>query len=72
MQLDWQNVAVLVIVAGAAIYVSRLAWLTLARKKTAACGGCKSCAADGVKQVGPVIEIAPLGTRSVQQGGGSR
>ena len=69
MQLDWQNAAVLIIVALATVYLSRLAWLTLARKKTAACGGCKSCAANSPNQVGPVIEIAPLGARSGQRAG---
>lgn len=33
MQLDWQNAAVLVIVALAGLYLSRLAWLTLAQEE---------------------------------------
>jgi len=69
MQLDWQTAAVLVIVALAAIYISRLAWLTLARKKAAACGGCKSCAANAANPVGPVVEIAPQGARPGQHVG---
>ena len=40
MSLDWQNIAVFVIVATAIAYLARLTWQTIARKKAGACGGC--------------------------------
>jgi hypothetical protein len=43
MDLVWQNLAVLLVVAVAGGYLARAAWQTLARKKAAACGGCGTC-----------------------------
>jgi hypothetical protein len=51
MTFDWQQVVVLGIVALAVAYVSRLVWRTFTARKAAACGGCKSCAADGEPNV---------------------
>jgi hypothetical protein len=43
MHLDWQNLAVLLAVLSAGVYLGRAAWQSLARRKTAACGGCGNC-----------------------------
>lgn len=46
MNLDWQNLIVLAIVAGAAAYIARLGWASFVARKASACGGCRNCAAD--------------------------
>jgi hypothetical protein len=43
MNVDWQNAIVLMATAGAAGYLVRAAWQTVARKKDSACGGCAKC-----------------------------
>jgi hypothetical protein len=40
----WQNLIVLALVAAAGVYLARLVWQSLARRKAAACGGCSGCA----------------------------
>jgi hypothetical protein len=52
--MNWQDAVSLIIVAVAAAYLGRQAWLMIARKKVGGCGsGCGSCpggsgrAADG-------------------------
>jgi hypothetical protein len=59
MNLDWQNAAVLLLVAAACAYLARRAWLTMARRKAAACGSCSSCPADSAKGEVEVIALIP-------------
>jgi hypothetical protein len=43
MNLDWQNLIVLAIVAAAAVYIARLAWTSITARKASACGACRNC-----------------------------
>ncbi len=43
MQLDYQNLLVLAIVAAAVVYVARLAWTSITARKASACGACRNC-----------------------------
>ena len=59
MNLDWQTIAVLTIVAGAAVYLAHAAWQTVARRRAAACAsGCSSCPARDNEPA--VVGIEPL------------
>jgi hypothetical protein len=49
MNWDWQNLAVLAVILAAAGYLSRLAWLTVVRRRAAACGSCPTCPAAAAK-----------------------
>jgi hypothetical protein len=53
MQLDWQSTMVLAAVAAAGVYLARMAWQSVARRKGASCGGCGNCPQE-VPQVGLV------------------
>jgi len=63
MTLSWQNLAALVVVATACLYLTRLAWMSLARKKDGACGGCGTCAGDAGTTGKQVFEIGSPGKR---------
>jgi hypothetical protein len=43
MNLDWQNLAALLVVAAAGVYLARVAWQSIARRKAAGCASCGSC-----------------------------
>lgn len=45
MNLDAQTIAVLTIIVAATVYLARVAWQTVARRKAAACAGCSNCPA---------------------------
>ncbi len=57
MNLDYQTAIVMLAVGGAAAYIMRAAWQSVARRRAAACGGCKNCAA-GADAAPAVVEIA--------------
>jgi FeoB-associated Cys-rich membrane protein len=59
MNFDWQNAAVLLLVAVACGYLARLAWQSVARKKAGGCGSCSTCPADGVQAEPQVIGLSP-------------
>jgi hypothetical protein len=59
MNLDWQTATVLAAVGGAAVYLLRAVWQSVARQRAAACGGCNNCAA-GADGQPKVIEIESL------------
>lgn len=71
MSLDWQNAAVLVLVAAACAYLARLAWQSVARKKAAACGSCGSCPADAAKGEPEVIGLSSANSQQVGAGPGA-
>jgi hypothetical protein len=43
MNLEWQNLTALFVVAAAGVYLARVAWQSVARRKAAGCGSCGSC-----------------------------
>jgi hypothetical protein len=45
MSWDWQTWIALAAVVAAAAYVGRRSWQSIARRKSAACGGCGTCSA---------------------------
>lgn len=49
MSFDWQNLAALAVVFGAAVYVARHAWRSFAPAPRAS-GGCGSCSACSAKR----------------------
>jgi hypothetical protein len=46
MNLDWQNVIVLTVVAGSALYLAKQAVGLLQRKQGGGCTSCSKCSAD--------------------------
>jgi len=56
MTLDWQNLIVLAIVAGATAYVARMVWSSIFARKASACGGCRNCGT--IQKPGEVFSIA--------------
>jgi hypothetical protein len=60
MNLDWQNFAVLLLVAAAAIYLARLGWQSVARRKATACGGCGSCPVNSGGDGKPMVGLEQL------------
>lgn len=61
MNSDWQNMIVLVVVAAAIAYLARVAWLSVARRRAAACGGCGNCPTAPGDKTPQVVEIQALG-----------
>ena len=51
MKFEWQNLLVLLIVATAAAYLARLAWQSVRRRTSSACGGCHDCTRAGDQPV---------------------
>ena len=45
MNVDWQTVIALSLIAVATVYVIRRGWRALSGKRTVACGTCPNCAA---------------------------
>ncbi|HEV3138589.1 MAG TPA: hypothetical protein VGZ26_11810 [Pirellulales bacterium] len=43
MSFEWQNLTALLVVAAAGVYLTRVAWQNIARRKAAGCGSCGSC-----------------------------
>jgi len=58
--LDWQNALALMLVAAAAVYVGRAAWLAIRAKRSRGCGGCPACPAEKPTD-GALVTIEPLG-----------
>ncbi len=65
MESAWQNLIVLAIVLAAGGYLCRMAWQSMARRKSSACGGCSNCPSESASKDatnnGPqVVGIGPL------------
>ncbi len=58
MQLDWQSLAVVVLVVASIGYLARVAWRSVNRRQAAACGGCAQCPVDDEST--PVVELESL------------
>jgi hypothetical protein len=72
MNLDWQNVAVIVVVAVATGYLARAGWQTFSRKRAAACGGCSKCpATDAAAKLVEIGTVAPAASSSGSAATGS-
>jgi hypothetical protein len=70
MNFDWQNVMALLVVGAAGVYLARVAWQSIARRKAAGCGSCGSCPS-GAEANQPQlfgIEPAPHGEAPVSNG----
>jgi hypothetical protein len=63
MNFDGQNLVALLMVAAAGLYLARLAWQKIARKKAAGCGTCDSCPSSGAESK-QVFGIEPLTPKS--------
>ena len=63
MNLDWQNLAALVVVLVAALFVTRQLWRAMTSDKPLACSGCRSC---GPKDAADekLISIEPLQSKA--------
>lgn len=68
MTLDWQNLTVLVLVAAAVGYLARLAWQSVQRRRTGACGGCATCPSNAESQEPAVIGIDSLAKSAATNG----
>lgn len=55
MNLDWQTVAVLVLLAAACAYLTRLAWQSVTRRQAASCGGCDTCPSSAAEGDEPAV-----------------
>jgi hypothetical protein len=55
--MNWQDYIALGIVAVAAAYLARRAWLVVARRKSAGCGGCGTCAAGSTGDAKKLVTI---------------
>jgi hypothetical protein len=47
MDFGWQDIAAVMVVAWAALYLARRLWQALARRQRAGCGGCAACPGGG-------------------------
>jgi hypothetical protein len=50
MESAWQNLIVLAIVLAAGGYLCRMAWQSMARRKSSACGGCSNCPSESTSK----------------------
>ena len=60
--IDWQNLAVLALVAIAGSYLARQAWATIARKKSGACSSCGSCASNASVSEKQLVQLGSPGS----------
>jgi attachment p12 family protein len=61
MELGWQDIAALLIVVVATVYLANLVWSAVTRKQNSGCGsGCGKCSGKssaGQVPTGPVVSI---------------
>jgi len=66
MNATLQNLIVLAVVGAAVVYLARVAWHSVARRRAATCGGCADCPSASASGSPSVVEIGSL-TRSVSE-----
>jgi hypothetical protein len=64
--MDWQNLTVIAILGAATTYLARVAWLNVARRKTA-CGGCDRCAGADASAAGNLVGLDELAASATQR-----
>ncbi|MGD9722179.1 MAG: hypothetical protein AB7O59_11950 [Pirellulales bacterium] len=57
MTFDWQTTGVLAIVGAASVYLARVLWHSVIRRRAAACGSCGTCPAGQTNGQPQVVEI---------------
>jgi len=63
MNLDWQNITAILIVAGSLGYVAWRLWRAGTSKKGPRCAGCAACG-PGVRQEQQLVSVEPPSERS--------
>jgi hypothetical protein len=57
MVIDWQDIAVTVVVAAATFWLTRGIWRWLRRRGAAGCTSCSGCASHAAPEAGGLVEI---------------
>ncbi len=67
MTWDWQSLIVFAAIMVAGVYLARVGWQTVLRRRAAACGGCGTCPAAGHAEP-EVFGLATSGSRHESNG----